>query len=43
MNFNTALNINHIIVNDRIKIAIDYMKFWFWLDVIATFPFHLVF
>jgi hyperpolarization activated cyclic nucleotide-gated potassium channel 2 len=43
VNFNTALiGQGALLVLDRGEIARDYLKAWFWIDVVATFPFELV-
>lgn len=31
------------LVQDRKKIALSYLKFWFWMDLISIFPFDLIF
>lgn len=30
---------NIIKISSRKKIAINYLKFWFWLDLLASFPY----
>jgi CRP-like cAMP-binding protein len=43
INFNTALiGQGDLLVFNRGKIARDYLKAWFWIDLVATFPFELV-
>lgn len=44
ISFNTAYldyNIEQL-VYDRIKIAKFYLKFWFWVDLLATIPFDMI-
>lgn len=37
--FNTAFYNRGLIVLNRKEIAKSYMKFWFWLDLISSFPY----
>lgn len=42
--FNTAYvdDLTEVVVTDRKKIAMQYLKFWFWIDLGSTIPFDLV-
>lgn len=42
LNFNTGVEINGIVSNDRRVIAKDYIKSWFWIDIVSAFPLDLV-
>lgn len=42
LNFNTGFYFRGHLVLDRTKIATNYIKKWFWLDLIATFPYDWV-
>ena len=42
LNFNTAVYVKGNIVFDRWVIAKAYLKVWFWIDLISTFPFYLM-
>ena len=42
LNFNTGYYSKGQVVVDRKKIATKYMKRWFWLDIIASFPYEIV-
>lgn len=39
VNFNTGFYSKGALVMNRKKIASNYLKFWFWLDFIASFPY----
>jgi hypothetical protein len=39
LNFNTAYYLRGIIITDRKEIALRYLKLWFPIDVISTFPY----
>ena len=41
ISFNTGVIENGVLVMTRKEIAIIYLKFWFWLDAIASFPYSL--
>jgi hypothetical protein len=42
-NFNTALiGQGGALIFDRRKIAQDYLRAWFWIDFVATFPFEII-
>jgi hypothetical protein len=43
LNFNTAFYRAGNKVGNRRSIACEYLKFWFWLDLIASFPYDWVF
>ena len=38
VNFNTAYFKNGFLVTSRKDIIKNYLKFWFWIDLIATMP-----
>jgi hypothetical protein len=43
VNFNTSVTgRNGVPIIARRAIAADYLKFWFWIDFVATFPFEMV-
>ena len=42
LNFNTAFYEKGFIVTNRFKIAINYLKLWFWLDLISTIPYDVI-
>lgn len=39
LSFNTAFYSRGVIVTDRRQIALRYVKFWLWIDIISTFPY----
>ena len=43
LNFNTSYYNEGLIVTDRLKITFRYLKFWFWVDLVSTFPFEYAF
>jgi hypothetical protein len=42
ISFNTGLFLKGALVEDRVLIAKTYLKFWFWLDIISSFPYDWV-
>ena len=42
LNFNTSYYFNGNPIVNRKKIAIRYLKFWFWIDLSACFPYSQV-
>lgn len=42
VSFNTAYYESGILIKTRKKIAIHYLKFWFWIDLISSFPYDLM-
>lgn len=43
LTFNTAvLDENGITVVNRNQIALHYLRFWFWIDLLSSFPFQLI-
>jgi len=40
--FNTAIYHKGQLVYSRKVISLQYLKLWFWLDLISSFPFGLV-
>lgn len=43
LQFNTAIYIDGNLVQDRIVIIKEYLKLWFWIDVISSFPYDIIF
>ena len=41
--FNTAFYSSGELVDSRIEIIKNYLKFWFWVDLISTFPYDLIY
>ena len=39
LNFNTGIERGRNIVMNRYDIAIEYFKFWFWLDLLSSSPY----
>jgi hyperpolarization activated cyclic nucleotide-gated potassium channel 2 len=42
INFNTGFYRKGNLIVSRKKIAINYIKFWFWLDLLASFPYDWI-
>ena len=42
-NLNTGIYIEGILVKHRSKFIKHYLKFWFWIDLVSTIPFELMF
>jgi len=42
INFNTGYYDKGLLVMERKRIAINYLKGWFWIDLIASFPYSWV-
>lgn len=42
LNFTTAYYENGVQVTDHKKIILNYLKLWFWIDLISTFPYDQV-
>lgn len=40
VNFNSSYFEDNKVQDDYINIAKNYMKFWLWIDILATIPFH---
>ena len=40
--FFTPIMVKHEIVKNHFWIALNYLKFWFWLDILSVFPFDFV-
>lgn len=40
INFNTAFYHGGVVISSRREIALNYFKFWFWIDLIATIPYQ---
>jgi hypothetical protein len=43
INFNTGFYRKGVVVMKRRDIIFNYLKTWFWLDLIASFPYNWVF
>jgi hyperpolarization activated cyclic nucleotide-gated potassium channel 2 len=43
LNFNTGIFKKGSLVTNRRAIAKNYLKFWFWLDLVASVPYELIF
>ena len=43
LNFNTSYYEMGFLVTNRLKIALNYMKLWFWLDLGSTLPLEAIF
>ncbi len=39
LTFNTAVYIKGSLIVDRKRIAFEYLKLWFWLDLLSSFPY----
>lgn len=42
LNFNTTVNDRGTIIRDRKQIAKEYLKLWFWIDMVSSFPYDWV-
>ncbi|CAD8043177.1 unnamed protein product [Paramecium primaurelia] len=42
LNFNTGVYLDGILSMKRQKIAKSYLSFWFWIDLISTFPYDII-
>lgn len=42
LNFNTGAYIKGSLTYNRKKIFINYIKLWFWLDLLSSFPYNEV-
>jgi len=42
LSFNTGIFENGTLIMLRAPITISYIKLWFWIDLIASFPYSLV-
>ena len=43
LNFNTGYYSRRLLILDRKQIAVHYLKKWFWIDLLASFPYSLLF
>lgn len=43
LNFNTGFYEANTIITDRWEIAKDYLKFWFWIDLLSSIPYTWIF
>ena len=43
LNFNTGFYEANTIITDRLEIAKDYLKFWFWIDLVSSIPYTWIF
>jgi len=41
--FNTAIYINGKLQLSRIQVSKQYLQCWFWVDLISSFPYDLIF
>ncbi|CAK75082.1 unnamed protein product (macronuclear) [Paramecium tetraurelia] len=42
LNFNTGVYLDGILSMKREKIIRNYLSFWFWIDLISTFPYDII-
>ncbi|CAD8139890.1 unnamed protein product [Paramecium pentaurelia] len=42
LNFNTGVYLDGILSMKRERIIKNYLSFWFWIDVISTFPYDII-
>jgi len=42
INFNTGFDRKGIVVMKRREIVLNYLRGWFWLDLVASFPYTWV-
>jgi Ion transport protein/Cyclic nucleotide-binding domain len=42
LSFNTAYYEGGSIISSRKEISKNYLKYWFWVDIITTFPYNLI-
>lgn len=42
LNLNTSVYINGQNIKNRKIIIMNYLKLWFWLDLVSSFPYSLV-
>ena len=42
ISFNTSYMTAGEFVRDRKRIAVNYLKFWFWIDLITTIPYDTI-
>jgi len=42
LNFNTGVYLDGILSMKREKIVKSYLSFWFWIDLISTFPYDII-
>lgn len=38
LNFNTGIYVKTRLILQRKKIALDYLKWWFWIDLVSSLP-----
>lgn len=43
LNFNTSIYQANTIITNRQEIALDYIKFWFWIDLVSSIPYTWIF
>ena len=43
LNFNTGFYETNVVITDRLLIAKDYLRFWFWIDLISSMPYTWIF
>jgi len=42
LNFVTAQRVKGVLVTDHKRIALIYLQSWFWIDLVASFPFDII-
>ncbi|KAL4479754.1 hypothetical protein ABPG73_017975 [Tetrahymena malaccensis] len=42
LNFNTAIYRKGNLIRKRKQITVEYLKLWFWIDLVSSFPYDLV-
>ena len=43
LNFNTSIYEKGVLITDRKVIIKNYLKLWFWVDLISSFPYSTAF
>lgn len=43
INFNTGFYEANTLITSRFEIAKDYLKFWFWIDLVSSIPYTWIF
>lgn len=42
LNFNTGVYLDGTLSMKRERIIKNYLSFWFWIDLISTFPYDII-
>lgn len=42
LNFNTGIYVDGYLKLDRYRIIQEYLRLWFWIDLISTFPYDII-